>query len=225
MKKENNWLKDLNIEEIICLLPKEYQQVEYIESTGTQYIDTKFKPNQNTSIQTHIYRTERNKTWQFPFDSRNSAGTNEFEMCFYMQGGGWRDDYGNTEDRIFFNYDKELGDFFIDKDRNSCEINGIVISHSEEIEIKCDYNFTIFGVNYQGGVRAYESDMIKLYYFKIYNNGVLIRNYIPCYCKISLLDVDGKQCEQGTIGLYDLVEGKFYTNQGTGDFIKGPDVD
>ena len=29
-------------------LPSGYTQYEYIESSGTQYIDTGFKPNQNT---------------------------------------------------------------------------------------------------------------------------------------------------------------------------------
>jgi predicted ribosome quality control (RQC) complex YloA/Tae2 family protein len=39
-----------SINEVITtgILPKEYQQVEYIESTGTQYIDTGLKPNAET---------------------------------------------------------------------------------------------------------------------------------------------------------------------------------
>ena len=52
----------------------------------------------------------------------------------------------------------------------------------------------------------------------------LIRNLIPCYSIALVTDVEGKQCSSSTIGLYDTVEGKFYTNQGTGEFIAGPDV-
>ena len=54
----------------------------------------------------------------------------------------------------------------------------------------------------------------KLKYFKAYINNKLKINLIPCY-----------NVQDGTIGMYDTVEGKFYTNQGTGDFIAGPDVD
>lgn len=54
----------------------------------------------------------------------------------------------------------------------------------------------------------------KYYYTKIYDNlNNIIFNGIPCYRKI-----DNK------IGLYDLVEGIFYTNQGTGNFSKGKDM-
>lgn len=40
-----------------------------------------------------------------------------------------------------------------------------------------------------------------------------MRNFIPCYRR-----------SDNVIGLYDLVENKFYTNAGTGNFLKGPDV-
>lgn len=38
-------------------LPSEYQQVEYIESTGTQFIDTGFKLNQNSGVELEGYIT------------------------------------------------------------------------------------------------------------------------------------------------------------------------
>ena len=59
----------------------------------------------------------------------------------------------------------------------------------------------------------------------MYDNDTLIRDYIPCYCTTTVTDVNGKQCSRGTIGLYDLAEGNFYTNQGKGNFSKGLDVD
>ena len=51
---------------------------------------------------------------------------------------------------------------------------------------------------------------IKIYYFKIYDNDVLVRDFIP------VLDNYGTPC------MYDKVERKFYYNAGTGDFIAGP---
>lgn len=38
-------------------------------------------------------------------------------------------------------------------------------------------------------------------------------NLVPCYRK-----------SDGEIGMYDLVNGVFYTNSGSGTFIKGDDV-
>ena len=67
-------------------------------------------------------------------------------------------------------------------------------------------------------------------YFNVYElmcwkNNELVRNFIPCYSTTSVINVDGNSVPTNTKGLYDLVEGKFYTNQGSGDdFIAGPDV-
>jgi len=64
-------------------------------------------------------------------------------------------------------------------------------------------------------------------YCKISENNKFIRIYIPCYSTTTVTDVNGKNCPSGTKGMYDTVEGKFYTNQGDptkGDFIAGPDV-
>ena len=49
---------------------------------------------------------------------------------------------------------------------------------------------------------------MKLYYLEIYDNGLLVRSFVPCI-----------RDEDGTIGLYDVVNNKFYTNQGTGSFM------
>ena len=54
----------------------------------------------------------------------------------------------------------------------------------------------------------------KIKYCKIWEEDNLIRNLVPCYRK-----------SDNKLGLYDIVNGKFYTNQGTGEFTAGPDVD
>lgn len=48
---------------------------------------------------------------------------------------------------------------------------------------------------------------------KIYDEHELERDFIPCYRK-----------SDNVIGMYDLVYKEFYTNQGTGVFTKGNDV-
>lgn len=56
---------------------------------------------------------------------------------------------------------------------------------------------------------------MKLYGIKIYNaSSMLIGNFIPCYRK-----------SDNVIGMYDLVGNKFYTNQGSGAFTKGANID
>ena len=52
----------------------------------------------------------------------------------------------------------------------------------------------------------------RFYYCKIYDNGVLVRDFIP------VKDSNEVVC------LYDKVEGKFYYNDGQGDFSAGPEI-
>ncbi len=54
---------------------------------------------------------------------------------------------------------------------------------------------------------------MKLYSFKIYDNGALSKAFIPCYRKAD-----------GEIGLYEIIENKFYANKGEGKFLKGNDT-
>ena len=52
---------------------------------------------------------------------------------------------------------------------------------------------------------------ITNYSIKIYESNILVHNFIPCIHN-----------NDNTPGMYDLVDGIFYTNQGTGTFIAGP---
>ena len=69
----------------------------------------------------------------------------------------------------------------------------------------------LFASNYNGGQNG--SATCKMYYAKFYYNDVLVRDLVPCYRKAD-----------NEIGMYDLVNGVFYTNAGTGTFTKGGDV-
>ena len=79
----------------------------------------------------------------------------------------------------------------------------------------------MFGLNYGGG--SYHAYRIHTAKFWKDSDGV-INNFIPCKTNKQVTDVEGNLCEIGTIGMYDKVEGKFYTNKGEGTFVEGPEV-
>ena len=56
---------------------------------------------------------------------------------------------------------------------------------------------------------------MKLYSFKMWDEGSLVRNFVPCYNK----------AVPTSIGLYDLVTNTFFPNNGSGNFTKGEDID
>ena len=60
-----------------------------------------------------------------------------------------------------------------------------------------------------------QHNFYKTHSFKIYENERLIRYFIPCYLKSDTTKAGG---------LYDIINGQFYANAGTGTFAVGADV-
>ena len=73
--------------------------------------------------------------------------------------------------------------------------------------------FALFGLKYSATTTDNRRFKGRIYYFKIWNNNILIRDFIP-----ALRNSDN------VTGLYDLVNNEFYINAGTGTFITGPKI-
>lgn len=190
-------------------LPDGYTQVEYLESIGAQYIDTNFIPNQDTRIKVKIM-TKNLGGNRAIFGSRESISSKQYSVIL---GGGsrnvWWTGYGT--EAIDTN-SSALRDtlYKIEKNKNVTILNGSVLAISQSQTFTCSSNLYLFCLNQMGPI-FYSS--IKLYYCKIWDNEVLVRNMIPC------------KNPSNVAGLYDTVNGVFYTNAGTGTFKTGPVVD
>lgn len=193
-------------------LPNEYQQVEYIESTGTQYIDTGFIPTQNTKIEMDYTSTKTvEDAYGFPIGCANLAGGNP-GIYFYM---------GSIDNIVKWRFGKKTNasdtNFVVNNDdRYIYELsNGkLKIGQNEFTDTFTWENqtmsLTIFARKNDGTNITYSGlAKGKLHYMKIYDNNALVRNFIPC------------KNASDVIGLYDLVTKQFYGNSGTGTFIAG----
>lgn len=184
-------------------LPAGYQEVEYIESTGTQYIDTKFTPNFNTRTICSFQITSLEEKFGL-FGSRQSS-TNSMYTFQKISNGKWGTSYGNQFPNNI--KDADLEKHVIDKNKNITYMdNEIINTILETQQYTTSNDMFIFCINDHGTASLFGK--FKLYYTKIYNGNELVRDFVPCYRK-----TDNKP------GLYDRVNGVFYTNQGTGEFL------
>ena len=185
-------------------LPSDYIQLEYIQSSGSQYINTGFKPNQDTKISITVDFPLSGTTWLY--GSRTSAVSNS--LGFLCEGNSkYRFDYASSTNELAT---KPTGKFTINSDKNKCYINGELVFTATYTTFASPVNMYIFNNNNNGSLSGGSS--AKLYNCSIYDNGVLIRNFIPC------------KTESGTVGLYDSVNNQFYQNAGSGTFIAGPEI-
>lgn len=187
-------------------LPEGYTELEYIESTGTQYIDTGVNPNQNTRIICTTNLAKQN-TAAWLFGARNGSGDSTFGFLTYQNA--YRSDYNTNQDQTIS--DTYTGFFTVDKDKNVTKINGETKITNAVGTFQTSYPMFLFANNNGGRVAGYSSCAIQT--CQIYDNDTLVRDYVPA------------KNSSGVVGLYDVANSMFYTNAGTGTFTAGPDVE
>lgn len=186
-----------------------YIALDYIESTGTQYIDTNYIPNNNTKI--IITCSDIKSVNGIPncvlFSASTSWVYNIFALTYQEQHGilGFRWMYG--EDYAFKKSTQQ--------NKNTIELYRKSVTFNDEILVADN---TIHNVNNLSTLHilgenrysdnGYQHNMYKLHRFTILENDITIKDFIPVQWK-----------DTSEFGLYDLQNGKFYGNSGTGTLL------
>lgn len=185
-------------------LPNAYTQLKYIQATGTQYINTGVTATANTTakykfsldgIKTYGPHILSGANWFFPLLRSLSGST------FVAHRGG-----NNVENTTFTG--KVGVDYEVDAfTNNKVTINGVDCGTITNGSSSSDTT-TLYLMTYAGSPSDSNYTMSgKLYYCQIYENGTLIRDFIPAM-----------RTSDSAVGLYDQANGVFYTNAGSGSF-------
>lgn len=190
-------------------------EVEYLESTGTQWIDTGHIPTINTKWDITCAST------LLPLASNNGIGVyrasnkmrlstttgngSEIPAGFYFSTGSFSEYYygiyDNDKHDITFNNSCGTSTAYVSFDGTTIHEFGVINSLEEGASIY------LFAYN---GTRGPAPSKYKIYSSKIYEGGVLVQDLIP-------VRKDGKGY------MYDKVSKKLFSNSGTGEFIIGAD--
>ena len=181
----------------------EITKLEYIQSSGTQYINTGFKPNNNTRVVMDLLYTG-NESISNEFGAWNSSNNASF-ICLTTGKNNLYPFYGNTSKQVLAN---RTARHTVDMDKNVVKMNGTTMITFNQMSFQCIYPMFLCCFNNAGATENMTS--MRIYSCQIHDNGTLIRNYIPA--KLS----------DGTVGLYDKLNGLLYINSGTGTFEAGP---
>lgn len=187
-------------------LPQGYTQVEYIQSSGTQYISTGFLPNNNTRVVADLQVVEVGESVAL-FGARAGASVTSY-MAWQISATRFRSDFNDNYTNC--NVDTVLNRIVVDKNKNVCSFGDSTVT-TPYSTFQCENELKLFRGSSATSVTKGSS--IKLYSCQVYDNGNLIRDYIPAI-----------QINNGEAGLYDQLNNAFYANEGSGDFIAGPVV-
>ncbi len=188
-------------------LPSGYTELEYIQSSGTQWINTGFTPKSTTRVKMSAEFLGGTKTSAL-FGARSaSSGTDSKSFTFLIVSQKPRSDYfGSSKSGA---QTVSASQVEIDWNKNVCTIDSDTITHTAT-SAASNQALYIFAVNTAGSATLPAS--MQLYSCAIYDNGTLIRDFVPC------------KNSSGAVGLYDLAGAKFYANAGNGTFTAGPEV-
>ncbi len=191
----------------------DYTVLQYISSSGTQWIDTGYvlQSDDITFEWTAIDRADGNSSL---FGSEVSS-TPQYSVILYGS---------KTSRTLYIARSSAVSVGYASGDSNF---------HSWVLSVTSDHKVTLSkdGVrvgegNWSGDIQKQKSigifennhqrqiASLTLKSFSITDGGVLVRNMIPMKRKID-----------DAVGLYDTVNNRFYTNAGTGEFTAGPVVE
>ena len=188
--------------------------VEYLESTGTQYIDTGYYPNNNTKYNLKTQFLNPTTTQEYKGIIGVSVAPNDrCGMGFY--NGKIRQQFGSGAAVYGGNYNDSSYIGFNNATVYECSRNGFYIEGTLNWTPTKDFTGTSSVTAWLFNTHAeavYSGTPQKLFYCKIYDNNILVRNYIPA--------ID----ESGIAFMFDQVTHAIFDNTGTGEFIYGSPV-
>ena len=191
----------------VIRVPGGFTELQYLESTGTQYINT------NVYYQTNdVYRQVIDMQFK-------SLGSGQFSGIFgggYFGIAGSKWSVGGTG-----GHESGITNVSADTNRHVFDLS-TTIGYSKDMVLKIDNdtytNNRDIRSGYAGVLNLPDNELssscsAKLYSAKFYKFDNLVFNGIPA-----------RRDSDNVVGMYDTITGQFFTNAGTGDFIAGPAV-
>lgn len=185
-------------------------KIEYLEGTGTQYIDTGIIPTANTGIRIEAERTSDNLDL-YILGLRNDSGNTRWCLGnanrYFWGYGTWSGDYTRTRHVVLdlnYNNDKK---YYL---RNYYTLSSVYSESLPSLSFVPAYSIYLFWTNGYGRLANYGKWQGKLYSVKITEGTSVVMDLIPV--------------RKGQVGyMYDKVSGRIFGNSGSGNFTLGPD--
>ena len=210
-KKRNIFLSDIQS----GFLPNIYQEVEYISPVGNAYIDTDFYCDGSVDFEIKASQViVTTTTAPSLFRTTIDIGSDWWTFGIRVTSTGYvQPQIGHRSPVNEFVLSFKDGSIHtISKRDKQIYVDDVLkktLSYTNFNTIP--YPLYLFARNNNGKVDQFCPG--RVHYFILSQNNEIKRNFIPCYHK-----------KTGEIGMWDIITKKFYMNQGSGHFEKGPNV-
>lgn len=185
--------------EILWRKQKYKRELAYLESTGTQWIDTGVTINTSTDTVEFVFQNTEKNVYKWFF------GEHDNNARFGLGSG----DGVNKRNVAYGNNTYKVTDAQLYNSQHNfvANANGVFLDDAQIANFASFASTStlyLFNLNLNGGNYCASA---KVWSYKHRRNGVLIRDIIP------VLDMNDTPC------MYDKVSEELFYNQGTGEFI------
>ena len=175
-----------------------YARLEYIQSSGTQYINTGFTPDSNTRVMARTWNDYALDVLNYAIcGTRTASRVKEFDLRCSSQFY-----YGSSLVNTGVSHSGT-----VDLNKNALRANGALVGTAPAEAFECEYPLYIFALNGAGAALSNTMAAMRLYELNIFDGGTMERAFVPVRRK-----------SDGAVGLVDALTGVFYGNSGTGSF-------
>lgn len=185
-------------------LPDTLQKVEYIQTDGAQLINLGKVGDSVSQYDIQFIADSHRQLMGYGGSGSEYWGATDTTI---YEAGGQRGSTTDTTQRRNITWTYSYRDGI-----SKVEYDGVTISNGNGASKNVDnVDYKLFNIS--ADASGQYGCACRLYGLTIYHYDNKVHELIPCYRK-----------SDGVIGLYDAAGGKFYTNEGTGNFTKGPDT-
>lgn len=193
-------------------LPKEYRRLQYIKSTGVEYIDTNLSAPEGFEVEIKINIDKVTGSWAPILGAHEPSPPYKRNFIAYTSSKKMEIDTGEkiTQTSVTLTGDDVIkasnvkNNFYLNV--NGTNYNPTITTNSSNIAYS---GRTLHLLHNNGYDIGYTTG--KVYYCQLTVGGAKVRNFVPV-----------ARLSDNKIGLYDTINGVFYTNQGLGEFNAGP---
>ena len=203
----------------LSLLPAGFVQLEYLESTGTQYIKSDLVPPSSGYRVVGKVEFKASNSGQYgiygAYKGNPKANVHtmiNFNSSTPVWSISWNSEYygGSLAKNVAYNFEMSALE-----NAPTLSVNGSPVTLSSVYNFSTDVGlkFYIFGQNNEDALAIpFVGRIYELAFYSSSDDSSLLAHYYACrYAK-------------GVLGLYDMVSNTFYPNAGSGSFIAGPEV-
>lgn len=189
-------------------------EIEYLESTGTQYIDTEIIPSSGYKVLIEFlnpnYSSNSDKSESVFGQRTSSTSTDAFSL--FVNPAGIYPQYANDQKQVLNVGTNTNVKYIFEQSENGTYLNNELIKNPNAYQFQGLYSIYLFAKNQANDNGKDRPFTGQIFSFKLWNvNDILVRDFIPVRI--------------GNTGyMYDKVSGQLFGNSGIGSFILGPDI-